>query len=70
MYKFQCDEAGGITLLSDWLKYPWFAAYQNDPEFVEIKRGLDAELERQRQSLRDMEANGELAPLPDKLGNR
>jgi hypothetical protein len=41
----------------DWLR--------DDPEFQELMDILHSDLEMQRESVREMEANGEMPPLPE-----
>ncbi len=42
----------------------------DDPEFKRLIGIINARLEAQKSNLREMEANGELAPIPDLINNR
>lgn len=58
--------AGALDDMSQWFEsFPSFAAYEHDPEVIEIKREMDAALGKQRQRIREMESKGELAPIPE-----
>jgi tetratricopeptide (TPR) repeat protein len=50
---------------NDFVKsHPAFTALIDDPDFIAINEKMEAEMARQLASVRELEANGELAPFP------
>ena len=43
---------------------------KTEPEYAAIKKKIEIDMAQQLANIRQMEANGELAPLPEVLENR